>query len=105
MRMWERIKHLLRDRTRKEQRDLALKAEMWLEDDALDTAIAKLRMDIYDQWRQSRDPETRERAWLMNWTVDAFMGYLSGIVANERIEQENERRADARTAQGQPEPE
>jgi len=48
-------------------------AARWLEDDTLNGALAEVRAKAVDVWRVSRDPETRERAWLMLQQTDLFV--------------------------------
>jgi len=48
-------------------------AARWLEDETLNAALAEVRAKAIDVWRASRDPETRERAWLMLQQTDLFV--------------------------------
>lgn len=97
--MWEAIAEKLPTQTREQQTRMARQATQWLGDPTLDRVIAMIRTDCIEQWRVSRDPETRERAWLMLHSVDLLVSKLTGIVANEQIEQEQTKRADARELQ------
>lgn len=96
MTMYERILRLLRKRERREEIQIAVQAELWLKTDACNVALAKMRADVIDVWRKSKDAESQKNAWLMLWAIDAFVDQLRALVVNEQVEKVKEERTEAR---------
>lgn len=63
-------------------------AARWLEDPTLNSALAELREGAIDAWRVSRDPETRERAWLMLQQTDLFVQELTAAMQRQQTQKE-----------------
>lgn len=64
----------------------AVNALRWLEDETLNAALAEVRDGIISTWTLSRDPETRERAWLMLQQTNLFVGALKDAVTRKEIQ-------------------
>ena len=60
-------------------------AARWLADETLNSALAEVRGQAIDVWRTSRDPETRERAWLMLQQTDLFVAQLEKAVERKDL--------------------
>lgn len=94
--MLESIRLLLRKRTRQEEADLSQAAEFWLKDEALDTVLAMMRDETIQAWQRSRDPETRERAWVMLHAINKVAEGLQVLSDREKVAQIMEERAHRR---------
>lgn len=94
--MLERVLTYLRKRERREEIQIAVQAEQWLKTEACNVALAKMRADVIDVWRKSKDAESQKNAWLMLWAIDAFVDQLKALVVNEQVEQAKEQQADVR---------
>lgn len=100
MNWFERMMHLVRPRNREEIKDLAGHAMRWMADDTLNTALARMRFDLIETWRTSKDPTTRERAWIALQELDGFVGQLAKMLADEDIAKDQETRAERTRAAG-----
>ena len=103
---WDRLASLVlrTPRTPEDERQdtkrLAAEAVRWLADDTLNAAVAQLRYETVEAWRTSKDPETRERAWLMMATIDGFVARLGAMIGDEEVLREQEARAERTRAAG-----
>jgi hypothetical protein len=61
-------------------------AARWLEDETLNAALAEIRNQAIEVWAASRDPETRERAWLMFQQTDLFTSALDQALTRKEIQ-------------------
>lgn len=100
--MLSKLAALLRPRKDDETIRLGQQADRWLEDEALDTALAKLREDNYNAWRVASHPDSQERAWLMAHVIDQFVANLEALKINgqvvEKLQDMEQRKAARRTA-------
>lgn len=62
-------------------------AEVWLEDETLDAALAQMRQDALGLWYESADPAVRERCWFEVHRIDAFAQRLRAFVQDAALVQ------------------
>lgn len=81
MGLWREVKDRVFRRNDREMVDREGRdAFRWLHDPTLDAALAEVRESAIDTWSLSRDPETRERAWLMVQQTDLFAASLTSAM-------------------------
>lgn len=92
--MWEKIKQILGANTPRDVQRLGAQSAQWLADESFDRALAEIRASIFETWRISRDPETRERSWVMMQALDTFVDALRIQMARSEFDRENEKRVE-----------
>jgi len=95
-----KLRQLLSPKSFSEKLRLGQAAEAWAGDEVLDTALAKQRDTVIHQWIGSRDPETRERAWLLMQAINTHAAALAEIVLeaeNARAERAHDERRDKKS--------
>lgn len=95
MTWYDRVLALVKPQESVQATTTAKYAMRWMQDDTLNRAIAKIRHETIETWHESRDPETRERAWLMLQAVDLFVERLVGLVENEKVEEAHRNAGDS----------
>jgi len=95
--VFTRIKTLLADLTPGRRIRLGALAAAWLEDEAADTALAKMRQAALTRWYLSKSRKERERCWYEIRRIDAFTRLLRNMIAERKALLEQQRQKDQRT--------
>lgn len=85
-RLWKHIQQRLFSRDAAHIGQQGAAAARWLEDETLNAALAEVRSQAIEVWTASRDPETRERAWLMYQQTDLFVSALQQALTRKEIQ-------------------
>lgn len=71
---------------------LAKQAELWLEDDTLNTALAVMRGKAIDQWTRSTTLEAREECWRSLQHINSFTAALRSLTVPNSVARASARR-------------
>lgn len=96
MTLVERINHLLRKRSRSDQRALASEAEQWLKDDTLNAGLALMRRQAIEQWARSPNEEVQRECWRALRVIDSFARAMKKFVEDDALATAKEDRRDRR---------
>lgn len=96
MTLVERINHLLRRRSRAEERRIAREADQWLNDETLNMALALMRRKAMEKWAESPDVRVQRECWRALRAIDSFTRALKGFIEADKHETAKEDRRDRR---------